>query len=96
MKKTAILLFVASCLCGCIRGYVPKRSNEKANVIEPVDCGYGVYYFDAYAAPFEKSLGVFINANQGLEFVSMAPRVSGGDGCRTEGYYVVFRLNTNR
>jgi hypothetical protein len=102
------VLFIAALwfLIGCGRREpivyktIPHGSKPSVVITYQVDQlvshGNGVYYFKARSDSFGKALSSFIAAHPELEFVSLAPRVSGFDGCQTDGYFVVFRSNANR
>lgn len=110
MSRAVMFLWIAVCVyflfcLGCKREPIVYRTiphGSKPSVIithkidEIISHGNGVYYFKASSDSFGKSLSSFISAHHELEFVSLAPRVSGFDGCSTDGYYVVFRSNAQR
>ncbi|MEK7512087.1 MAG: hypothetical protein AAB575_03690 [Patescibacteria group bacterium] len=106
IKSVVLLIAVLSCLIGCGRSEpivfktIPHGSTPSTIITYQIDKlishGNGVYYFNTTGDSFGKSLSSFIEAHSELEFVSMAPQVSGYDGCKTDGYFVVFRLNANR
>jgi hypothetical protein len=101
MKRFTVLFFAMICVCGCKRkeALSPALSDAgvEVNVIEPVNVGSGLYYFDNTTAKLGKSLEPFIKKHPELELISMAPLVSGGEYYTyTRGYYVFFRPNVNR
>ena len=107
MVRSTVLFIAALCfLTGCGRSEpivyktIPHGSKPSTTITYKIDAlishGNGVYYFKESADNFGKSLSSFIVAHPELEFVSLAPQVSGYEGCKTDGYYVVFRANAKR
>ncbi|MEK7512086.1 MAG: hypothetical protein AAB575_03685 [Patescibacteria group bacterium] len=73
----------------------PKKI-DRAEIVQPVSYGNNLYYFSAVEASFGKSLGAFLDKNRNLEIVTIAPSDTGFQYGYTVGYFVAFRLNTER
>lgn len=99
MKKSFIFFLVVICFCvyGCKKkdAEMSADSIEKATVVKPISFGSGVYYFNVIEEQFGKSLAGFIAKNSNLEIVTMSPNEYKKYG-RVVGYFVVFRLNSER
>lgn len=98
MQKVLIvtaLIFSLLGIVSCHSAGNPKKI-ANANVVQPVSYGNNLYYFDAVEATFGKSLTVFLDKNPNLELVTIASNDTGYEGGYTVGYFVAFRLNTER
>lgn len=99
MRKSFVFFLIVICFCvyGCKKKDVPfsNGSIKKATVVQPISFGSGVYYFNVVDEQFGKSLASFIAKNANSEIVTMSPNDNAGHGW-TVGYFVVFRLNSER
>jgi len=80
MKKLLLPAIIICCLLavfGCFDKsadskqamFVSDQKNQA--IVQPVDCGHGVYYFDATGKTFARSLSAFIEKHPELEMVDM-------------------------
>ena len=61
-----------------------------SGIVTPISYGYNVYYFGARGFVFGDSLVEFLNLNEDLEIVTIAPADS-WQSTEIIGYFVVFR-----